>query len=183
MVNDDHKSYVISEYPPRAGRKGLRDCQDCKYFEKGAHPKGGLCRFSSEPIPASDTDSCPGHYYPGEAIREYVPFPDEEGTRPPNLEVIRKFISEVEWRFAKTMPDAPHWYTVLKWNPDKSEGFFSLAKAIFERGDKETWVSPSGTSHRRRYFHLDGNKYWSMDPSIDETDLINRAFIDKGGSK
>jgi hypothetical protein len=92
---------------------------------------------------------------------------------------IKAFIGSVEWRFAKTMPDAPHWYTMLKWNPDKSEGFFILAKAIFERGIEETWVSTSGTSYRRKYFHLDGYKYWSMDASIGKTDLINRVVISK----
>lgn len=154
----------------------MNDCSVCKYFKKGDDPKGGVCRFYSVPLPVSGTDTCPGHILPGEATPEYVPFPKEEGSRPPELRIIREFISEVEWRFAKTMPDAPHWYTLLKWSPDKSKDFFLLAAAIFEMGEEGIWTDPLGTTHRRKYFHLDGFKYWSMDASIEKTDLINRAL-------
>jgi len=154
----------------------MNDCHTCTYFEEGDDPKRGLCRFSSVPLPVPATATCPGHLLPGEAIPEYVPFPEEEGSHPSDLRIIREFISDVEWRFAKTMPDAPHWYTVLRWNPDKSKGFFLLAAAIFEIGEEGIWTDPSGTTHQRKYFHLDGFKYWSMDASIEKTDLINRAL-------
>jgi hypothetical protein len=39
---------------------------------------------------------------------------------------IRAFIASVEWRFAKTMPWCPHYYNLLRWNPDRKDGFFKL---------------------------------------------------------
>jgi hypothetical protein len=101
-----------------------------------------------------------------------------------DMSEIRAFIGSVEWRFAKTMAWCPHFYNVLHWNPGKRDGFFKLVSAIFNHGYEEEWPTPAErkrlSSHRKRivtYFNVDGYKYWVMDPTIEETDLINRAKI------
>jgi hypothetical protein len=59
-----------------------------------------------------------------------------------DMSEIRAFINSVEWRYAKTMPQYPHYYTKVQWNPDKKEGFFKLVNAIFNYGYKEPWPRP-----------------------------------------
>jgi hypothetical protein len=91
---------------------------------------------------------------------------------------IRAFIASVEWRFAKTMPWCPHYYNVLRWNPEKKDGFFKLVSAIFNHGYQEPWPRPPQKASRIViYFNVDGWRYWVMDPTIEETDLINRANL------
>jgi len=89
---------------------------------------------------------------------------------------IRAFISSVEWRFAKTMPQWPHFYNVLSWNPEKQGGFLKLVSAIFNNGYKEAWPRPPERSIRVvTYFNVDEYRYWVMDTTIEGTNLINRA--------
>lgn len=98
---------------------------------------------------------------------------------------IRTFIGSVEWRFAKTMSWCPHFYNVLRWNPEKRDGFIKLVSAIFNYGYKEEWPTPSEREKLKKpckkrivtYFNVDEYKYWVMDPTVEETDLINRAKI------
>ena len=66
----------------------------------------------------------------------------------------------------------------------QKDGFFKLVSAIFNHGYKAEWPSAeerkkSGSDWMRigTYFNVDEYKYWVMDPSIEETDLINRAKI------
>jgi len=98
---------------------------------------------------------------------------------------IRAFIGSVKWRFARTMPLCPHFYNVLHWNPEKRDGFLKLVSAIFNYGYKEEWPTSAERekfkeAHKIRivtYFNVDEYKYWVMDATIEETDLINRAKI------
>ena len=98
---------------------------------------------------------------------------------------IRAFIESVEWRLAKTMVWCPHFYNVLNWNPEKRDGFLKLVSAIFNYGYKEEWPTSAERekfkeAHKIRivtYFNVDEYKYWVMDPTIEETDLINQAKI------
>ncbi len=73
------------------------------------------------------------------------------------------------FRFAKTMPDAPHWYTLRKtWEND--EEFVACVQFIRDHGNVEYfWGKP--------YTKLEhgGYKYWSMGYPLDVTILINRA--------
>lgn len=101
-----------------------------------------------------------------------------------DMSEIRAFINSVEWRFAKTMPQWPHFYNVLSWNPEKRDGFFKLVSAIFKYGYQMEWPPPDerkrlGSDWKRivTYFNVDEFKYWVMGPTIDDTDLINRAKL------
>ena len=87
---------------------------------------------------------------------------------PADLERVRSFIDGHEWHFAKTMPQIPHWYCLLKDKGDVEE-FKWFAAYIREHSVPGRFYGK--TYH---YFRLDGYKYWRMDPTVDECDLINR---------
>ena len=93
-----------------------------------------------------------------------------------NTDAVEKFIAEVEWRFAKTMPQWPHWYVMKDWNPGREGEFMELVRRIFGEGRDEQWGAGKWERTVRYYFAGDF-KYWVMDPTIEATDLINRARI------
>lgn len=91
-----------------------------------------------------------------------------------NMEIvqIKKYIESVKWQFAKTMPEIPHEYTVVDWNPDKKESFYDFVRYIQEFGKDEKFYDK-----KYRYLALDGYKYWTMGNPVEETTLINREKI------
>ena len=88
-----------------------------------------------------------------------------------DLERVHHFINRQEWHFAKTMPQIPHWYCLQKECDDKEE-FLWFARYIQEH-------SKPGQFYGRtyKYFYLGQYKYWLMDPSPEECDLINRDEV------
>lgn len=74
-----------------------------------------------------------------------------------------------DWIFAKTMPENPHWYTLLKdWgNPD---AFYNAVEYIREHGYQEKFGWRYYT-----YFDLNEYKYWTMGAPVEDTILINKA--------
>jgi hypothetical protein len=88
---------------------------------------------------------------------------------------IEEFISSQTWIFAKTMKKWPHWYALRKNCPwDLRPYYRELARLIFEEGYD---IHAFGRTFR--YYDVGPYKYWSCDPTIDKTDLINRAFINR----
>jgi len=93
----------------------------------------------------------------------------------PSLDVfnhICKTLLSKRWIFAKTMPHAPHWYTLRReWYND--ELFNEIVTLIRRYGYKErygrTWYTK---------FNINGMKYWTMGAPIPKTILINRAHVD-----
>jgi hypothetical protein len=99
-----------------------------------------------------------------------IPTPDE----------VLAFIAAANWRYAKTMPRWPHWYVMKDWNPSHAHAFTELVRLVFEHGRDEPWGT--GDYVRTvRYYHAGDYKYWVMDPTIESTDLINRARLDGKG--
>lgn len=47
-----------------------------------------------------------------------------------DLAQARTYIAQVYWRFAKTMPQWPHEYTVRNWRPDLEAEFFAFVELI-----------------------------------------------------
>lgn len=90
---------------------------------------------------------------------------------PEELERVRQFIDTHEWHFAKTMPQIPHWYCLLKDKNDK-EDFRWFATHIRKH-------SKPGQFYVRTYYYyyLDGYKYWWMDNAVEECILINRDEV------
>lgn len=74
------------------------------------------------------------------------------------------------YRFAKSMPYMPHWYTLRKeWDSDL---FSKTVIQQRELGYDKVW---GGRSYR--YFNANGYQYWTMGASVETTILINRAKI------
>jgi len=85
---------------------------------------------------------------------------------------IREYIKSVYWKYAKTMPEHPHEYTLKEWNPDKKDMFEKFCIFIREKGYDDYFYRK-----KLRYYNLDGYKYWTMGSPIEETILINRAKL------
>ncbi len=51
----------------------------------------------------------------------------------------REYISRVRWQFAKTMPQWPHEYTVLKWSADLEPEFRAFVALIRSDGIIKPW--------------------------------------------
>ena len=75
------------------------------------------------------------------------------------------------WTFAKTMPENPHHYTRLRtW--DDPASFLWCARVIWTHGVEEMFGGKPYT-----LLHVGGFKYWSMDPTPETTELINRKIV------
>jgi len=95
----------------------------------------------------------------------------------------RTYIARVSWRFAKTMPQWPHEYTVRAWRPELEGEFVAFVALIRRDGTVKPW--PKDTPHPRyhhTYLHIDGWQYWTMGAPINETTVINRAVVGSPGA-
>jgi ubiquinone/menaquinone biosynthesis C-methylase UbiE len=84
---------------------------------------------------------------------------------------LRKFFEDDnEWRFAKSMPQIPHWYIVKQKVKDQFM-FEAAVMAIRKYGYEVTFKG-------QEYIYLNINQYhyWTMGAPLDETIIINRAF-------
>ncbi len=85
----------------------------------------------------------------------------------------RAFVDAQEWIFAKMMADIPHFYC-LKNNCPAPEEFDWFVRYMVAH-------SVPGTFYGRtyQYFYLGDWKYWIMDDTPGDCDLINREFQSK----
>lgn len=90
-------------------------------------------------------------------------------------EEVDKLLAEAEYKYAKTMPDNPHSYTLMRehWGNGKLELWFAVVKFIWENAVTEHWKY----GKYYNYYYANGYKYWSMDATINKTDLINRVKL------
>jgi len=88
------------------------------------------------------------------------------------LQWLDEAFNSASWIFAKTMPENPHEYTLRKnWD---SVTFDKAVTLIREFGYR--------TKFKGRYytqFNVTDHFYWTMGAPVEQTILINRAFIDK----
>ena len=84
------------------------------------------------------------------------------------IERLSKNLRNAEYKFAKTMPNMPHFYTVGKYWENKSN-FIWTAHAINSFGVLQFFMKEP-----RKYFYLDGWRYWIMDKNPNDTAIINR---------
>jgi hypothetical protein len=88
---------------------------------------------------------------------------------PMTNEELRLAVEPLNWVFAKTMPENPHFYIVR--GPHNENVYAALFTAIRERGDD----APYGRT-TYRYLRLgDGWKYWVMTHDIRQSRILNRA--------
>ena len=81
-----------------------------------------------------------------------------------------QFIRSAPWRFAKTMPDQPHEYTVRGETPDGE--FNSFVLYIREHGHRAEYGGRFYT-----YLEVDAWRYWTMGAPVESTTVINRAEV------
>ena len=92
-------------------------------------------------------------------------------------------LSEAQWRFASTMPQWPHVYTVHRWW-QASEDFTVACSHIEASGRIIPWPSPPEMPiYHNRYLVLGAFKFWAMGPrgdqdGVGELTVINCAFAD-----
>jgi hypothetical protein len=87
-----------------------------------------------------------------------------------------RFVESAPWRFAKTMPHIPHWYTVRGQTPD--EDFEAFVNYIRKHGYRARWGRRVNT-----YYELGEWKYWTMGAPVAETIIINRERLKDSTTK
>ena len=87
-----------------------------------------------------------------------------------DFERLREMITRCQWKFAKTMPFAPHEYIVKDRCPLSKDEFEYFVNMQREHGVKERWGK-----YNNPYLYIDDYKYWTMGAPIEDTTVINRA--------
>jgi hypothetical protein len=81
------------------------------------------------------------------------------------------FLSRLTFKFAKTMPDTPHFYVVR--SPENEADYVALWNAWRKDGVDEKW-----NGRKYRYWYAgDGWKYWAMTYDQSKSVIINRAKV------
>lgn len=83
---------------------------------------------------------------------------------------LRDMIARCQWKFAKTMPFAPHEYIVKDRCPLTKDEFEYFVNMQREHGIRERWGK-----YNNPYLYIDDYKYWTMGAPIEGTTVINRA--------
>ncbi len=85
---------------------------------------------------------------------------------------VQKELEAKSWRFAKTMPHNPHFYSLRKeW---KTPADFSEAVQYI----RENGVPKRFGGRKYTVLYHNGFRYWTMGDPLEDTYLINRAEID-----
>ena len=92
-------------------------------------------------------------------------------------ESLNDFINSQNWIFAKTMADIPHWYC-LKSKCDDKDSWDWFVRIMDMYGVEGTFCGKTYT-----YLYWGEYRYWMMDPTPEECDLINRCIIPDGERK
>ena len=91
---------------------------------------------------------------------------------------IEDVIEKLTWKFAKSMPQMPHWYTVRDRNdPEKNELYETLYWYVRNNSKPEKFW-------RKTYWYarVGKYKYWVMTDNVDESIIINRAEVKDGSN-
>ena len=87
-----------------------------------------------------------------------------------NPEEFAAFVRAAPWRFAATMPQIPHEYTLRRQHDPAT--FEAAVAFIRERGYPAKWGR-----HTHTYYDHDGRKYWTLGWPIAQTIVLNRADL------
>ena len=102
-------------------------------------------------------------------------WPTDNGGLVFDLEDARRYIAQVKWQFAKSMPKSPHEYTRRVWAPTDPE-FVAFVELIRREGEVRPWPpAPAKPLYHLTYLPIDGWSYWTMGSPMNDTVLINRA--------
>ena len=93
------------------------------------------------------------------------------------IEAFRRFVGKRNWRYAKTMPQWPHEYTVRQFDdPQEDQALFERSVIFIRAHGERRKFEPTGKSSV--YLDIDGRQYWTMGAPVEETIIINRAWLD-----
>ena len=93
------------------------------------------------------------------------------------IDEFRNFIGTRRWRYAQTMPQWPHEYTVRRFDdPEEHQVLFEEGVAFIRARGELRKFEPTGKSSV--YFNVDGRQYWTMGAPVEQTTIINRAWLD-----
>jgi len=90
---------------------------------------------------------------------------------------VNSFIETQNWIFAKTMADIPHWYCLKSKTPNPD------AWTFFVKFMREYGIDGEFSGKAYHYLYWGEYRYWHMDPTDEECDLINRCFVPAGERK
>lgn len=90
------------------------------------------------------------------------------------MDKFREFINKQDWVFAKSYANfAPHEYIVRRMIEGNDQEFIDAVIYIRENG-----IPMYFWKKKYIYLPLDGMLYWTMGDPIEETELINRCYIE-----
>ena len=93
------------------------------------------------------------------------------------IEDFKRFVGKRSWRYAATMPQWPHEYTVRRFDdPQAEQDLFEAAVNLIRAQGEPRVFAPTGKTSI--YLDVDGRQYWTMGASVEETIIINRAWLD-----
>ena len=86
-------------------------------------------------------------------------------------ERVSELLEQAEYRFAKTMPQYPHWYTLRDiWIQQRQ--FEAVVEAIRKYGTEREFLGRTYI-----YFDVGDWTYWTIGASPKKTVLINKAIL------
>jgi len=106
----------------------------------------------------------------GMKTSEAAAAPEPEDTM--TLEQLGDWLAAAAWRFAKTMPEIPHEYTLRKWN--NGGEFEAAVRTIRAHGYQRTFRGRTYT-----YVNVGEHRFWTMGAPVWETTVINRAKLEE----
>ena len=93
------------------------------------------------------------------------------------IEDFKRFVRKRSWRYAATMPQWPHEYTVRRFDdPQDEQGLFEAAVNLIRAQEEPRVFVPTGKTSI--YLDVEGRQYWTMGAPVEETIVINRAWLD-----
>jgi hypothetical protein len=88
-----------------------------------------------------------------------------------------EFLARLTFKFAKTMPETPHFYVVR--SAENEADYVALYNAWKQHGVLEKW----GGRRYRYWYAGDGWKYWAMSDDPRQSRIINRAKVEDDDPK
>ena len=89
---------------------------------------------------------------------------------------VRKYVDSMDWKFAKSMPQWPHWYVLRE---DGRAREFDFVNALIKKfGYPDLWGN--GTKH---YLAFGKFKYWIEDNVLNRAAPISNAEVRRRGDK